>query len=196
LNPDLQQELLAMISEDDNLREQLAADGSLFEGYHPHMEHLHQKNTARLKSIIAVHGWPGSDLAGEEGEEAAWRIAQHSISDPAFMRTVLKLLQSACENQNAPPWQVAMMEDRIRMFEGRMQLYGTSFDWDDSGVMNPYPPIEEKESVDERRSAMGLSPLEEEIARHRATNESPPANLKERRRQMEEWARKTGWRNF
>src|SRR5690606_27322711 len=34
--------------------------------------------TERLKEIIAEWGWPIIDLVGEDGEDAAWAIAQHS----------------------------------------------------------------------------------------------------------------------
>jgi hypothetical protein len=95
-------------------------------------------------------------------------------------------------------WQAAMLEDRIRMLEGRPQIYGTQFDWDENGEMSPYPAIEDREHVDERRRAAGLGPLAVEVERRRAavaqTNEKPPEDLAERERRMEEWARSVGWR--
>ena len=42
-------ELARLADEDLALREELAADGSLFEGYHPRMEALHGRNAARLR---------------------------------------------------------------------------------------------------------------------------------------------------
>jgi hypothetical protein len=60
--------------------------------------------------------------------------------------------------------------------------------------MSPYPAIENPESVDQRREKMGLPLLQEEIARKRQTNEHVPSNLEERRKQMDQWARSTGWR--
>jgi hypothetical protein len=195
LNRALQQELLDLIAEDERVREELASDGSLFQGYHPQMEQLHRQNASRLREIIQQYGWPGITLVGADGEEAAWRIAQHSIGEPEFMRNVLQLLQIAAEKGEAPLWQVAMMEDRIRLFEGRLQLYGTSFDWDEEGLMSPYPAIENLESVDRRREQVGLPPLKDVIARYRETDEPRPKNLQERRKQMDEWARSAGWRN-
>jgi hypothetical protein len=52
LDKNLRQELLAMLAEDLSVREELAADGSLFEGYHPIMEAVHRKNAARLAEFI------------------------------------------------------------------------------------------------------------------------------------------------
>jgi hypothetical protein len=196
LNRTLRQELLALVAEDERVREELAADGSLYEGYHPLMEQVHRQNAARLREMIQDYGWPGIAIAGTDGEEAAWRIAQHSIGEPEFMRNALQLLQSAAEKGEAPPWQVAMMEDRIRLFEGRSQLYGTSFDWDEEGLMSPYPAIENPETVDDRRAQMELPPLQEEITRKRSSDEPAPGNLPDRRKQMDQWARSTGWRRI
>jgi hypothetical protein len=196
LKQELRKQLLEMIAEDDHVREELAANGSLYEGYHPRMEQLHRNHASRLREMIQEHGWPGITIAATDGEEAAWRIAQHSIGEPEFLRSVLTLLKSAADNGEAPLWQVAMTEDRIRAFEGKSQLYGTSFDWDENGRMSPYPAIEHAESVDQRRASMGLPPLQDEVIRKRAdSSEKPPANIHDHRKQMDQWAQSAGWRS-
>jgi hypothetical protein len=143
-------------------------------------------------------GWPGRSLVGEDGAEAAWLIAQHAIAEPDVQRQALKLMREAAEQGETQLWQVAMLEDRIRLFEGRRQLYGTQFDWDENGEMSPYPEIEDESEVDERRQAVGLVRLEEDIRQKRAaikqSKERPPENLTRRREEMEEWARAVGWR--
>jgi hypothetical protein len=52
-------ELVAMAAEDRRVRAELAANGSLFDGYHPAMQAVHDLNAARLTAIIERHGWPG-----------------------------------------------------------------------------------------------------------------------------------------
>lgn len=192
MNDELRKQLLALIEEDARVREELAADGSLFEGYHPRMEEVHRTNAAALRAIIQEHGWPGFDLAGEDGEEAAWRIVQHSIGEPDFMRSGLEHVKKAVKNQQAPSWQVAYLEDRIRMFEGKLQLYGTQFDWDEQGQMSPFPGIENPEHLNERRAAIGLPPFK---LPQLPSDEKPPADFHSRRVEMEEWAKSVGWRN-
>jgi hypothetical protein len=192
LNAELRNQLLSLIEEDARVRDELAADGSLFEGYHPRMESVHRKNAVKLRTIIGEYGWPGFDLVEKDGEEAAWRIVQHSIGEPDFMRSALILLKTAVGNQQAPLWQIAYLEDRIRMFEGKLQLYGTSFDWDEQGKMSPYPAIENPEQLNERRASMELPPLQKTA--HIPPDEKPPADQKARRLEMDEWARSVGWR--
>ncbi len=198
--PELAARLIELVEIDECVRERLAADGSLFDGYHPEMEAVHRTNAAALRGIIADHGWPGRRLVGEAGAEAAWRIAQHAIGEPDFMPTAFAHAQAAVEKGDAPAWQAAYLEDRIRALEGRPQRYGSQYDWDEAGRMSPHPPIEEPESVDIRRASVGLGPLDENTTRMRAAAadgpERAPADLPAQRRRTVEWARKVGWRPY
>ncbi len=69
---ELRRELLALASDDNRVRDKLAADGSLFAGYHPRMEAVHRHNAARLTAVLDRHGWPGLSLVGAEAAEAGW----------------------------------------------------------------------------------------------------------------------------
>src|SRR6266478_3377934 len=57
MNDELRRELLAMREKDLRVRAEVIQGSSSFGGYHPRMEELHKRNTARLKQIIAEHGW-------------------------------------------------------------------------------------------------------------------------------------------
>src|SRR5438270_2438863 len=129
MNTALRRELLTMAEEDRRVRAELAADGSLFEGYHPTMQAVHDRNAARLTDIIAEHGWPGRSLVDEDGARAAWLILQHAIGHPALQRRGLVLLQEAVAQGEVPALEAAMLEDRVAFFEGRPQRYGTQYDW-------------------------------------------------------------------
>lgn len=191
-------EILVMAQEDLRLRGELAETGALFDGYHPDMERLHTANAHRLEEIITdIGGWPSPALVGEEAAEAAWLIVQHAIGLPDFQRGMLKLLGNAAVAGDVPAWQAAYLEDRICVFEGRPQIYGTQFDWDDTGTLSP-APIENVQDVNLRRAAVGLGTIEEktEELRHRARAEgdTPPPAPAKRRKDAEDWARKVGWR--
>src|SRR4051812_42003603 len=88
----LRDELVTMADEDQRVRAALAADGSLFDGYHPKMQAVHDWNAGRLAQIIAQHGWPGRRLVGEDGARSAWLILQHAIAQPDLQRRGLSLL--------------------------------------------------------------------------------------------------------
>src|SRR5206468_11896691 len=140
------------------LLKDLARDGSLFQGYRPRMEALHQRHATRLAALIDAHGWPGRSRVGEEGARAAWLVLQHAIGNPPLMRRGLTLLQGGVSEGEVSPLEVAMLEDRIRTFEGRPQRYGTQFDWDVHGLLSPLTH-EVPDGLDERRSAIVMGAL-------------------------------------
>lgn len=194
-NETLSQELVAMAKNDLSVREALVADGSLGRAlYHPRMEAVHINNAARLADIIEQYGWPGNSLVGEEGAWAAWLIAQHAIGNPPFMRHCLTLLKQAASNSDVMPWQAAFLEDRIRMYEGKPQIYGTQFQPNNNGELEPYS-IENPESVNARRLAVGLNTIEERtaelIAQSTRENIPTPPDLDE---QYQQWLYSVGWR--
>ena len=193
--PTLRAELLAMAEEDQRVRAELAADGSLFDGYHPRMAEVHRRNAARLTAILDRHGWPSPSLVGEDGAAAAWLMLQHAIGDPHLMRRGLALLSRLAPG-GVEPARLAMLEDRARAFEGRPQRYGTQYDWDENGLLGPLP-IEDPEGVDELRRSVGLGPLEENTRRIREqtsrSGERQPPDWAERQWRKRAWERSVGW---
>jgi hypothetical protein len=182
-----------MQAEDVRVREELAREGVLGEGYEPRMEEVHRRNAARLEAIVNEHGWPGRTQAGDDGAEAAWRTLQHAIVRPDLIRLYLPLLQQAAAAGEIPDWHPAYLLDRIRFFEGKPQVYGTQYDWDEEGFTKLWP-VEDPEHVNEKRKSVGLPPLAEAGARARLQKPVPPEQLRERREAMEAWARSVGWR--
>ena len=112
--------------------------------------------TRRLRRIVAEHGWPGVSVVGREAAQAAFLIVQHSPSD-AFQRESLPLLEAAVAAGEASGADVAMLTDRIRVHDGKPQLYGTQFRIVDE-VLVAYP-IEDIMKLDDRRAAVGLMPM-------------------------------------
>ncbi len=147
---------------------------------------------------------PSPPLAGPAAARSATtarprlsRFLQHAISRPDLQRRGLDLILDAIASGNANALDAAYLSDRIAVFEGRGQTFGTQFDWDAQGQLSP-APIRDRHGVEERRASVGLPPLAETIAQMRATAaaemERPPADLAQRRAQFEAWARRVGWR--
>lgn len=190
---DLAAELCARIARDEEARAQLAANGSLFRGYAPEMAEVHRENAERLCAIVDELGWPGRALVGKAAASAAWRIVQHAIGSPDFMRAMLPRLLEASSSGDVNPIEVAMLEDRIRVYEGKPQRYGTQYDWDPTLTeMAPMNGVEDPASVDERRAAVGLPPLEWCVPP--PPDEPPPDDWHARQLEMDAWAQRVGWR--
>ena len=127
IDDELRRELLEMRAEDRRVRQELAESGELGGSYVPRMEAVHIRNAGRLRELIAAHGWPDEAMADKDGAEAAWIIVQHAIGEPDFQREMLPLLQACANVKSVPLWHAAYLEDRISMYEGRPQRYGTQW---------------------------------------------------------------------
>lgn len=192
------EKIIKLKNADLQLRDALIEEGKLFDGYNKEMESLHNSNADALNSIIDDIGYPTIDKVGKDANEAAWLVIQHSISRPIFMRKCLQLLEDAVSHGNANNIQYAYLSDRISVLEDKPQLYGTQFDWDESGELNP-KPYDDVDKVNRRRKELGLNKLEEqtELLRRRAEseNELPPKDFWEKLRMYNEWRKRVGWIN-
>lgn len=188
--------IIEMRDADLALREMLVETGELFDGYNAEMEALHIRNAEALESIIDEIGYPTIDKVGEAASDAAWLIIQHSISRPNFMRKCAQMLEKAVAENRADAKQLAYLTDRIAVFEGRPQLYGTQFDWDENGEMSPNS-YDDIQKVEQRRKAIGLNSLAEQTGLMRASaaaeQEFTPADLAARKKEADEWKRRVGW---
>jgi hypothetical protein len=188
----LRQELLAMRAEDMRVRQELLESGELGKGYVPRMEAVHRRNTSRLREIIAEHGWPDTELAGDDGTLAAWFIAQHAIGEPEFQRHALALVQEKVKQSKVPAAQEAFLSDRIALYEGRPQRYGTQSLPCPDGLHRRWK-TEDPEHLNDRRAAMGLPPVPDDPAETEPTPQSL-ADYEEWLRGYENWLRESGWR--
>ena len=115
-----------------------------------------------MKEIVARHGWPVQQMVGREGAHMAWLLVQHADHDVAFQKKCLKLMTPHMATGQVAKADVAYLTDRVRVNEGRQQLYGTQFHTVE-GRHQPRP-IQDADAVDTRRKAMGMQTLQEYTA--------------------------------
>lgn len=119
--------------------------------------------TERLAEIIAQHGWPTFDLVGEDGEDAAWAIAQHADLDPGFQRCALEHLRLAVDAGQASPGNLAYLDDRIQAAAGEPQRYGTQVACTNGGP-EPATPLADPGAIERLRAEAGLEPYDDYLA--------------------------------
>jgi hypothetical protein len=189
----LRTELLRMRSEDLTVHKELLDAEELGGAYVPRMEAIHIKNAERLRELITEHGWPAEDIGGKDGSEAAWLIAQHAIGEPDFQKQVLRLLTDCAAAGRSPAWHAAYLEDRIAMYEGRPQRYGSQWlDDPRDGRARPWK-LSDPERIDELRASVGLPPLHPIPVPGPDLPEYHSKVLEENQRWWQEWLTSKGW---
>ncbi len=193
---EISEKIIKLKKEDLELRDRLIQNGQLGKGYNEEMEKLHNRNANILNEIIDTIGYPTIEKVGKEANEATWLVIQHSIGQPDFMKKCKQLLENVVSENKASRKKLAYLTDRIAVFEGKPQLYGTQFDWDKNGELSPNL-FDDLTKVNQRRKSISLNTLEEqtEIIRIQAKNEnhSPPTDFEKRRQEIEKWKKKVGW---
>ena len=158
--PGLRDELLEMEKTDQQVRKKLDwinPQVALVEEMH----RIDRKNAKRLAEVVDEHGWPGKSLVGEDGASAAWLIVQHATHDLDLMKRCLAKMR-ALPKPEVSAKDVAYLTDRLELHQGRKQIYGTQLRIEKGELV--LEPIEDPDTVDERRAAIGLGPLAEYIA--------------------------------
>jgi hypothetical protein len=119
---------------------------------------------ARLWEVLDDYEvWPGRALVDDDGAEAAWLVAQYAIDDPGLQRRCLAMLELAVDCGDADPVHLAYLLDRVRMADGRDQLYGSQFVLSPTGELEPWP-VDDAALVDARRRRIGLTPFADHAA--------------------------------
>lgn len=128
-------------------------------------ERIHEADIAhtdRLKEIVNAIGWPTAELVGPTAAQGAFLVIQHAGHDTAFQNRCLGMMVDLVNDSKLPAPYVALLTDRIRMFKGQPQLFGTqmTFSFDDKGGVHAVPsiPIEDIGNLDSRRAMMNMPP--------------------------------------
>lgn len=152
---DISREIIKMGKEDQKCRLDLQS----WEENKKMIEELDMEHTKSLKTIIADIELPTISKVGKKAALYAWLIAQHS-PDKKFRAKYLTLMKKHLDDID--PINLAMMQDRVNMENGKPQIYGTQFQQDKSGVFVLWK-VRDGKNLDTRRIKLGLSPIAEYV---------------------------------
>jgi len=107
------------------------------------------------------------------------------------MRQCRDLIDAASLKQDAPRWQYAIIDDRIRVYEGKPQRYGTQLRVGANGL-EPHP-LENETRINSMRMQAGLPPLAQTLAKARAQPQPTAAEQAKRDAAELEFRRSVGW---
>ncbi|MCO4303770.1 DUF6624 domain-containing protein [Riemerella anatipestifer] len=142
-------------------------------------------NLIKVEKIIKKYGYPGKKLVGEKLNTAAWYVIQHSKLP--VIEKYYPLMIKASENGDLGKQHIAMMKDRMLMYQGKEQIYGTQ----GAGrlFINPETkkeewvnfiwPIKNPEKVNELRKSMNIKTSIEDYAKSMGIDYSKKYTLDE-----------------
>ena len=158
----LREQLKRMVREDQAVRYEyinawqtgnsLVADSLL-----KRMQYVDSVNLRQVTDILDGRGWVGRDVIGDACE-VFWVIIQHAGLEA--QGKYLPLFREAVARGELQAGAVAMMEDRVAVFEGRPQKYGSQLQRGEDGTYTPFELLD-AEKVDEWRAEVGMEPLAE-----------------------------------
>jgi hypothetical protein len=164
-NDSIRMVLVNLSKKDQGIRMQFASDSVLRsmskkirDSLMDEWTRIDKEDEIELKKIIEKYGWPGLNMVGDDGEQAAWLIAQHSDRDTAFQVLCFGKIMTAILKYDATLSNVAYLQDRVLVNRKKEQIYGTQYRVIDEKY-TPLPIGDEK-NVNKRRHAMTLSTLE------------------------------------
>jgi len=124
---------------------------------------IDRKNLVTVVSLIEKCGMPSLDNVTTQQMSTIWLVFQHS--DNYHRKKYLSILKKSAKNGDLRKSQMALMEDRILMMDGKPQIYGSQITKNyDTGAWMIYE-LKDPEHVNKRRAEVGLKPLNEYVSK-------------------------------
>jgi hypothetical protein len=124
---------------------------------HGEMGKVDAENTAYLIQLIKVVGWIDAERFGALPSNNAFLIVQHS-GNLSLMTAALPLIRKDVLAKKLDPQPYALLYDRLMVFTGGKQRYGTQLSQNEKGELVLWG-LEDKARVEEFRKEIGLFPL-------------------------------------
>jgi hypothetical protein len=119
---------------------------------------IDKKNDKRMKEIVTNIGYPTISKVGKQASFNSWLIIQHS-PDLEFQVMCLDLMKKQFADVN--PQNIAYLEDRILMYKGEPQIYGTQLKKNTDRNKFELYIVKDPNNVDKLRKSIGLEPVED-----------------------------------
>jgi hypothetical protein len=119
-------------------------------------------NLIKVKSILDKYGWLGTDVVGWQGNATLFLVIQHS--DQATQEKYLPIMREAVKSGKAQGNDLALLEDRVALGQGKRQIYGSQIGRDPETQIYYVSPLEDPDNVDKRRAEVGLGLLSDYVS--------------------------------
>lgn len=122
---------------------------------------IDKQNLIKIVSLIEHCGMPTLKEVSKKQMNAIWLVFQHA--DNTNRKKYFPLLKKSAENGDLEKSNIALMEDRILMMDGKPQLYGSQISQNRETNKWEIYQLDKPETVDKRRAEVGLGSLKEYV---------------------------------
>jgi len=124
-------------------------------------------NLVIVTGILDKYGWLGVDVVGEIGNSTLWVVIQHS--ELKIQEIYLPKMREAAKEGKARRDQLALLDDRVALRQGKRQIYGSQICGDAKTKKAYVCPLEDPDNVNIRRAEVGLESLEQYLMNYNLT---------------------------
>lgn len=146
-----------------NVEEKFGRDSEEMDYFWSLMNQQDSLNEIEVIKIIDEHGWVGTSEVGKTANSGLWLVIQHAPRE--IQEKYVPLLRESVKKGESKGSHLALTEDRILMRQGKKQLYGSQIKRDQETGKFYLHPVEDPHTLNERRAALGMSPIEDYITR-------------------------------
>ncbi|MEG0848411.1 MAG: hypothetical protein RSH24_01015 [Flavobacterium sp.] len=166
----LQKELLDIYADDQGIRGEFmkvykdpASDKRKIDSIGKIMNKKDSINLVKVMKILDEKGWVGKDKIGEQANQTLFLVIQHS--DLKYQQKYLPMMREAVKKGNASRANLAYLEDRVALREGKHQIYGSQSAKNKKTNQWYISPLIDPDNVDKRRAEVGLGTIAEYAAK-------------------------------
>jgi hypothetical protein len=114
-------------------------------------------NLIKVKTILDKYGWLSAIEIGSQCNTALFMVIQHS--NLKTQEHYLPLMREAVKNKKARSCDLALLEDRVALRQGKKQTFGSQIGQNPNTLQFYVLPLEDPDNVDKRRAEVNLKPL-------------------------------------
>lgn len=122
---------------------------------------IDRQNLIKVISLIEKCGMPTTKQISAKQMNTIWLVLQHA--DNENRKKYFKILKKSAKNGDLSEGQIAIMQDRILMMDGKPQIYGSQIVENKETRKWEIYNLKNSKLVDKRRAKVGLSPLDEYV---------------------------------
>lgn len=119
-------------------------------------------NLLAVKEVLNEYGWLSWEKIGRTANSALFLVIQHA--DLETQVAYAPMLRAAVKRGDAAAADLALLEDRLALRQGKKQSYGSQIGIDQETGEHYVSPLEDPDNVNQRRAEVGLAPIQDYIS--------------------------------